>query len=282
MRDEISMIRGMAAALCLTGGLMAAPAATAAPLIDPYVVRDSSAGNGLNSQWVQVADDWYFSDYVYNGERIGDTGWGSGFWAVGDIATAMALENGDPNLVARSQGLTTGLSFANNVYNEGWGPGTGWDKDYVRPLAPVVDESGQETNYAATLYGYIYIPEAGLYDFGIFVDDAFSLSLIGGNGSLDVGRETFIGSSGRGFYTLSGAVGSSIELASGFYGIEVDYFNRLEAGVLEIGWWQPDQTEWSPIDGNLLYSTLPVPEPSSALLLLIASAALLNNRRRRT
>lgn len=264
----------------LTTLLLTTPAAVAGPILDPYAIRTSATGDGLDAQWVQIADAWTFSNHVYNGERIGDTAWGSGFWAVGDIATAMALAPDDPNLIARAQGLTTQLSFANALYNDGWGQGTGWDKDYVRPLAPVVAASGQQTNYAATFSGYIYIPHAGLYDFGIFVDDAFSLSLVGSNGRLAVERETFIGASGRDFYTLSGHVGGSVDLASGFYGIELDYFNRLEAGVLELGWWQPGQTEWTPISGELLYSALPVPEPST-LMLLIAGSALLAQRRRR-
>lgn len=280
-RNDNAIFHGLAALLLTAGAVFASATAEASPILDPYAFRNTSTGDGLNSRWVQTADDWRFSDYVYNGERIGDTSWGSGFWAVSDIATAMALNAGDPNLVAGAQGITRDLSFANNLYNDGWGQGTGWDKDHVRPLAPVVADSGQETNYAATFTGYIYIPQAGVYDFGIFVDDAFTLSLVGGNGSLVVGRETFIGSSGRDFYTLSGSVGGSIELAAGFYGIELDYFNRLEAGVLELGWWQPGQTEWTPISGDLLYSALPVPEPSSALLLLIAGGALVVNRRRR-
>lgn len=281
MRNHIRTTQRVAAALGLIAGLLGSPAGVAAPILDPYALRDSTRGDGLNSTWVQVNNEWRFSDYEYNGERIGDTGWGTGFWALGDIATAMALGAGDPNLVARTQGLTRDLSFANALYNSAVVPDSDWDKDYTRPLAPVVIASGQQENYAASMSGYIYIPQAGIYDFGILVDDAFSLSLIGGNGRLTVERETFIDSTGRDFYTLSGALGTEVSLAAGFYGIELDYFNRLEAGVLDLGWWQPGQSSWASITGDLLYSSLPVPEPSSALLLLIAGGALVAQRRRR-
>jgi hypothetical protein len=269
----------------LLGGLLASAPASATPMLDPYVSIAPGSGDGLNIDWVQVADDWHFSNYVYNGQTIGSTAWGSGFWAVDDIATAFGLADGDANLVARSSGVSSGLSYANAIYNDLWGSGSGWDKDYLRTVAPVVADSGQQTNYAASITGYIYIAQPGRYDFGLFVDDAFSLSLIGAGGTLGVTRETFIGSSGRDFYTLSGANGGSIELGVGFYGLQLDYFNRLEAGVLELGWWQPGDETWHPIDGNLLYSTLPasqVPEPSPLLLLMLGGGVLAASRRRRT
>jgi len=268
----------------LVGGLFVGGAAIAAPILDPYVTIAPSTGDGLNIDWVQVADDWHFSSYVYNGETIGSTAWGSGFWAVGDIATAFALAGNDPNLVARSGGVSSELSYANTRYNDLWGTGSGWDKDHVRTIAPVVADSGQQTNYAASIAGYLYIAQAGLYDFGLFVDDAFSFSLIGAGGTVGVTRETFIGSSGRDFYTLSGANGGSVELGVGFYGLQLDYFNRLEAGVLDLGWWQPGDETWHAIDGSLLYSavpTSPVPEPSSVLLLLLGGSALVASRRGR-
>jgi len=266
----------------LLGGLLTGGVAIAAPILDPYATIAPGSGDGLNVDWVQVVDDWQFSTYVYNGEAVGATNWGTGFWAVGDITTAFALADGDPNLVARSSSVSAGLSYANTLYNDLWGTGSGWDKDYARALAPVLTASGQQTNYAASFSGYLYIAQAGLYDFGVCVDDAFSLSLIGADGTVGVARETFIGSSGRDFYTLSGANGGSVELGVGFYGLELDYFNRLEVGVLELGWWQPGDEDWHAIDGSLLYSALPaatVPEPSSILLLLLGGSALVACRR---
>jgi len=271
-------------AASLMGALLASSAVIAAPMLDPYVTVAPGSGDGLNVDWVQVADDWHFSSYVYEGETIGSTAWGSGFWAVGDIATAFGLADGDPNLVGRSSAVSSTLSYANTIYNDLWGTGSGWDKDYLRTVAPVVADSGQQTNYAASITGYIYISQPGLYDFGLFVDDAFSLALIGAGGTLGVTRETFIGSSGRDFYTLSGATGGSVELGVGFYGVQLDYFNRLEAGVLELGWWQPGDETWHAIDGSLLYSALPsspVPEPSALLLVLLGGGALAATRRRR-
>lgn len=273
-----------------TAGLLYCGSASAAPLLDPYAARPEGVGGGLNTEWVQVADDWHFSNYVYQGERIGDTGWGSGFWGVGDIPAAFALADGDPNLVARAGGVSAQLSYANDLYNSTWGSASGWDKDHVREVAPVVATSGQQTNYAARFSGYLYIAEAGLYDFGIFVDDAFSFSLIGAGGSaLSVGRDTFIGASGRDFYTLSGANGGGVALDVGYYALQLDYFNRLEAGVLDLGWWLPGDARWQSIDGAQLYAALPpvtleqggaVPEPSSVLLLLLGAGLLAWHRGR--
>lgn len=49
------------------------------------------------------------------------------------------------------------------------------------------------------------MPVAGLYDFGLFVDGAFSLSLIGAGGlAHTVSHDTVAGSSGRDYFTLGG------------------------------------------------------------------------------
>lgn len=297
---QASSIRIAVAVLALAS----APASSAALSLDPLSAAPQSSGGGVSATWVQVRDDAHFSTQPWaeaGGPAlpIGSYAWGDGIWGTGDVNVLMGLPAGDPMLVGRVGGLSA-ISFANTVYNGLAGSGSygSWGYDYARPLAPIVAQTGQQTNYAARFSGYLYVAEAGLYDFGLFSDDGFVFSLSGNDGAYAVAHTTHAGStSGRDYYTLSGANGNAaIELDKGYYGLSLDYYNRLEAGVIDLAWWQPGTDGWRSIEADRLFDRLPqggsaavppaavsVPEPGVLSLIgLVGVAAAMLRRRRRT
>src|SRR3990167_4904594 len=60
-------------------------------------------GDGANSTWVQVIDDW-------RGGLYGDQSWGTGIWGLDDHAQVMGLADNDPFVV---QTLTTRVDQIN-------------------------------------------------------------------------------------------------------------------------------------------------------------------------
>jgi len=155
-----------------------------------------------------------------------------------------------------------------------------WGADYQRPLSPFQSPNtcssgstgcSSETNYAATFDGYLYVSHAGNYDFGVFSDDGFAFQLTGADGHLGMGLPSVAGSSGRVSYSLQTFNGlSALHLEQGYYGISLDYFNRLEAGVIELGWSGPaTATTWTTIGSEVLHPATPVPEPETCAMLLL-------------
>ena len=293
--------------LALMASLLVGLSTQAAPLLNPIVAgaaRPGTEGGGLSGSWYKVNTDARFSTYSYtetdpDSPRWNQTGpissfsWATGIWSVGDIA---ALATGNNPVVTATASTLSAVSFANNIYNNtvvSGGFGSPWAPDYTRPLAPLLGGQNScalttvptpgcalEENYAATFTGFVYIPVAGLYDFGVFADDGFMFSLLGAGGShLDVGQPDLVGSSGRGFFSLAAAVaqGDTIELAQGFYGIDLSYFNRLQGGVIDLSWRGPADTEFTVIDPTDLYNA--VPEPGTLALTALALAGLWFGRR---
>jgi hypothetical protein len=154
----------------------------------------------------------------------------------------------------------------------------------VRELAPIIAASGGgEENYAATFTGYIYIATAGSYDFGVFADDGFAFSLQGANGSLQMGHNSVTDLTGRDYYSLAETNGmaNNLMLDVGYYGINLSYFNRLEAGVIELGWSGPNGV-WSDIStGDLFTDPAGVPEPASIALMALGLAGVAASRRKK-
>lgn len=287
-------------ALIVSALITASNGALAAPLmLNPLANGPFVAGGGLTAEWVQIRNDYQFSEYQWHepGESaprdISSFGWGTGIWATGDLAHVRGLGGDDPAVVARSNGMS-GVNFANDEYNAGVTNGSfsdadaPWPHDYLRPVAPVVNVLGQQTNYAAFLNGFLYVPIAGLYDFGVFADDGFVFSLFGADGqSLGMEYETLAGSvKGRDFFTYSGANGNQhVRLQTGYYGIGIEYFNRLEAGVFELSWWFPDDNQRTGISTDYLFASIPalsVPEPGTLALLGLAGMGLWGGRQRRS
>lgn len=283
------------AALC-TGALVST-AASAAPLtLNPLYTGAAPSGStagGLSGNWYKFQNDAYFSNYVYTDETgrtapIKDYAWGSGIWAASDIAGAI----NSPYLVSTATSRGT-VNYANNVYNnvEASGAYGSWAEDYQRPLAPIVGGANgcgagaeavtacaSEFNYAAIFSGYLYVAVTGTYNFGVFADDGFNFLLTGSNGSIGM-EQDFL--NGRTLYDLVAMNGlDSLTLEQGYYAIGLSTFNRLESGVIDLGWRGPGATAWTTIDPGSLYNA--VPEPATLALTCMAMFGLWTARRRMT
>ena len=264
--------------------------ASATLMLDPLSTASYVTGGGLSATWSQIRDDYRFSQQTWvepgqGPQAIGNFSWGTGIWGTVDIAHVHNLSPTDAALIGRVSTVSA-VSFANQTYNDFASNSSygSWGYDYQRPLAPIVAQTGVQTNYAASFGGFVYIAEAGLYDFSLFADDGFTFALTGANGVLGVSRETLAGSStGRDHYTLSGANGNSaVSLGSGYYGIQIDYFNRLESGVIDLALWGPQDQNWHGISSDRLYVSIPsssVSEPGMLVLLTLGLIGLGGSQR---
>ncbi len=290
------LVHALVAACALTA-LSAHAGVTLSPLAAGTAPAGASVG-GLAGSWYQVANSARFSTASYTDEfgttgAIGSFSWGTGIWAATDIA---AIVSGQNPYVTRTASSTGAVSYANNIYNNTQATGAfgTWGEDYQRGLAPIVAgpntcalqpeaqalaECGGEFNYAAVFSGYLYVSVTGTYDFGVFADDGFLFQLTGANGSLGMEQNTVSGSTGRNLYELvsENNIGS-LTLQQGYYGIDLSYFNRLEAGAIDLGWRGPGATAWTTISDDALFH---VPEPTSLALSLLSLFGLWSARRHR-
>lgn len=289
------------AAVC--GGVLLSTAAAASTLtLNPLLTGSAPVGTtsgGLAGDWYKLRNDARFSTAVYTDEngrtdQFQNFNWGTGIWAASDIAAIAAGQN--PYVVGTASS-TGAVSYANNVYNNTQASGAygSWGEDYTRAVAPIVGganncplqseaqtsaQCGGEFNYAAVFSGYLYVAEAGLYDFGIFADDGFTFQLTGVNGGVGMAHQTLAGSAGRDMYELLAQNNlDGLYLTQGYYGIDLSYFNRLESGVIDLGWHGPDATVWRTIAADDLYNQ--VPEPATLALSCAALLGMWGTRRRR-
>ena len=279
-----------AVAVAFCGQVQAAPVSLSPLFSSPSVLLEAG---GLAGTWYKVQNVAKFSEAIWNGETIKNTSWGTGIWAASDIAAIAADPR--PSYVTGSTTTVGAVSFANNIYNNTFASGAfgTWQPDHARVLAPTVgaandctvstqDTAGcaNEQNYAAVFTGFLYVAKQGLYDFGVFADDVFSFSLSGLNSAFGVGHEAVAGSPGRVFETLLGQNSlEGLELIRGFYGIDLSYANRLEAGVIDLAWQEPGQTPWRIIGEPDLFHQ--VPEPATLVLLTLGLLGLWGTRIRR-
>jgi len=268
--------------------------------LDPLFLTGPAglSSGGLAGDWYKIDNNARFSDALWNdgtgAKTIKSYVWGTGIWSVIDVAGIAA--NPAPAHVTGSTASVGAVSFANNIYNNTVISGAYgvWGADYVRPLAPTVGAANScntstqdvaacayEQNYAAIFSGYVYVAMTGFYDFGVFADDVFNFTLTGLGGGYGMSHSDVADSSGRvqdSLLTENGLDG--LQLSQGFYAIDLSYANRLESGVLDLGWKGPGDTGWRTVDGSDLYHE--VPEPTTLALVALAMFGLWRTRKRRS
>ena len=214
-------------------------------------------GDGANSRWVQVADDWRGSIY-------GDQGWGTGIWGLADHDLAMGLANGDPGVVQTRDTRVDQINFADQHFIDAWG--TAWSSPQLAPI--FVDAAGNsQDNWATSFWGYIAITAPGAYNFGVLYDDGFRFSLFGAGGSsLSLQLDGLNSRDRLGF-------AEDLLLSEGLYAYRLDAYDRLEAGAVQLAWSTPGARNWTVVPQSSLF-TSPVPEPSVPLLMLAGLAAM--------
>ena len=247
---------GLRPALSLTLLLGLATPAHAIPLAPEYAGTYLN-GDGANSRWVQVADDW-------RGSLEGSESWGTGIWGLADQAAVMALADSDPAAVRTQTTRVAQIDFADQRFTDDWGATWGTPQ-----LAPIFDNHVGETqdNWASSFWGYIAITTPGAYNFGVLYDDGFRFSLFGAGGSSQSILIDGLNPRDRLGYS------EDLQLSSGLYGFRLDAYERLEAGVVQLAWYAPGSDDWAVVPQSNLF-TSPVPEPAVPLLMLAGLAAI--------
>ena len=261
-------------------------------VLDPLFTTGAGlALGGLAGDWYKIKNDAKISNAQWEGKTIKDTSWGTGIWSIHDVAGMAA--NPLPAYVINSTTSIGAVSYANNIYNNTVKSGVygNWGADYLRPLAPPVGAANDcgttkldfpdcsyEQNYAAIFTGYIYIATASWYDFGVFADDVFNFSLIGNKSRYGMSHDNVAGSPGRvqESLLLENRL-DKLHLNQGFYAIELSYANRLESGVLDLGWKGSGDAGWRTIDKSVLYHS--VPEPATLTMLALGMIGVWLSRR---
>lgn len=239
----------------------------AAPIsLNPLVTGQYLNGDGANSQWAQVGADWRGSIY-------GNESWGTGLWGLADAQQILALPAQDPSLVNSYSGRVNTISFADVAFLDAWG--SYWGSQQLVPFFSN-DANQYQDNYAVRFSGYISILDPGSYNFGVLYDDGFSFNLFGDNALVSIAQDGVNPRDRLGF-------DQDLTLGAGLYGYELLGYERLEAGVVNLGWTQAG-SDWSTVPQSHLFTAIPtaVPEPATWPLLVfgLAIAAVLRAYRR--
>jgi len=260
-----------ACSLALLLGLVAP--ASAVPIL-PQVGGIYRNGDGTNSSWVQVTNDW-------RGSLQGSQSWGTGIWGLADQAQVMSLTDSNPYVVQTLSAPVDQVNFANQRFIDAWGASWG-----SPGLAPIFDNHAGETqdNWASRFWGYIAITSPGAYNFGVLYDDGFRFSLFGANG---ISQSILVdGLNPRDRLGFS----QDLMLLPGLYGFQLDAYDRLEAGVVQLAWLTPGASDWEVLPKAHLFTSpsttslshapaAAIPEPAGSMLMLAGLAAIGLSRR---
>lgn len=233
----------------LTGGAQAVALA-------PQYAGIYHNGDGANSQWVQVSENW-------RGAMQGNETWGTGIWGLADQATVMGLHSGNANVIQTLSRKVNQINFSDQVFIN-----TGGAKWGTPQLAPIFNNASGENqdNWASRFTGYLSITSAGDYNLGVLYDDGFRLSLMGAGGQkVELVKDGLNSPDRLGF-------DQNLQLSTGLYAFQLDAYERLEAGVVQLAWWTPGGGLAIVPQENLF--TSPVPEPSTPLLMLAGLAII--------
>jgi hypothetical protein len=212
-------------------------------------------GDGANSYWMQVIGDWR--------GLHGDQSWGTGIWGLGDHAQAMRLADNDPFVMQTLTARVDQINFADQRFIDEWG--TSWSTPLLAPIFTSTSDQNQD-NWASSFWGYIAITTPGAYNFGVLFDDGFRFSLYGAGGnSQSILRDGLNPRDRLGF-------SEDLQLTTGLYGFQLDAYERLEAGAVQLAWFTPGANDWALVPQAHLFAN-PIPEPSVPMLLLAGLAA---------
>lgn len=241
----------------LTAGTVAAPAADASVItLTPF--GTVGAGAGINEHWVQVTSTW--EGPSYNSCLCTDTEL-DGISSIADANAALGLSSGAPGYVAGVSGVYAGpINYANELFNTDPNSQPQYGTGTLPPLFTSSTAGSTEINYAGNLWGYVDVPTAGLYNFGVLADDGFSFTLSGANG---IGASMSLDGLNPRTYTY---FNQNLSLAAGLYQYDLVGYNRLQNGVVRLlmgsatGAWNP-----TTIPGGDFYTSVSaVPLPASA------------------
>lgn len=223
----------------------------------PQYVGTFLDGDGANSQWVQVSEEW-------RGATYGSEDWGTGIWSLADHTAVMGLNAGDPNVIHTLNTRVDQINFGDQEFIDAWG--STWTTPLLPPIFDNAPGENQE-NWASRFTGYIAVTTPGDYNFGVLYDDGFRFSLTGaGDQSVTLVKDGLNPRDRLGF-------GENLQLAPGLYAYQLDAYERLEAGVIQLAWSTPDAPDLTPIPRDNLF-TSPVPEPSMSWFMLAGLALL--------
>lgn len=226
---------------------LASTAIVASTVLAPIVPGIFTSGNGANSSWVQVQNNW-------QGPSSFSQQYG-GISSLQDANTALAMNAGDTGYLRSANAIMSDINAGNDLYNQDWG--SSWGYANMPPLFNTGDPN--QENYAGHVWGYLSIPTAGDYNFGALYDDGFAFTIWGANGSQSMSVDGLNSRDRLGF-------ASNITMQPGLYRYDLVGYNRLEAGVLNLGWWYgPTTSDFSVVPQNNLF-TAPVPIPAAVWL----------------
>ncbi len=263
-RPSRSLPRAVFLTLCFTLGLFvhSLPVSASAVSLAPLVSGVFNSGDGANSYWAQVQDTW-------KGPSSFSQDFG-GISTLQDANVALGMTSGDAGFLRSATGVISDINAGNDVYNSLWG--SGWGFADMPPLFGTGDP--QQENYAGHIWGYLSVPEAGNYNLGVLYDDGFAFTLWGADGSRNMFVDGLNPRDRKGFdYDLA--------LGVGLYRFDLMGYNRLEAGVLNLGWWSPMTPDFGIIPQANLYTTAPVPLPAAAWLFGSGLVGLIGFARRK-
>lgn len=281
--------RPLLAALVLAA-VMSTPA-DAAVVLAPQLAGDFATRSGADATFVQIDSSWRGSSVLWNealrsfgsGEAIGSRGWGTGLWGRADFESAQAAAAGrgqgsSPRVVEQWTGTVPVINFANDLYNDLYS-GT-WGQAELVPLFQKGEGAGAQQNWTARFSGFIRITDPGAYNFSVLNDDGFFFRLVGADGeTADIGRDFLNPRDRNGF-------GDDLLLDVGLYGFELGFWNRLEAGVVDLRWQTPGSSDWTLVPTSSLspadYALRQVPAPPSLMLAALGVALLGAGWRRKT
>ncbi|MHB8534052.1 MAG: VPLPA-CTERM sorting domain-containing protein [Sulfuricaulis sp.] len=237
----------------------AMPSAMAASVpLAPIASGTFTNGDGVNSHWVQVQNDW-------KGPSSFSQSYG-GISSLQDAATALAMTSSSPGYMRSQDAVMSNVNAGNDSYNQLYG--ASWGYANMPPLFNTGDPN--QENYAGHVSGYISIPTAGDYNFGVLYDDGFSFTLWGAGGSQSMSVDGLNSRDRLGF-------ASNIAMQAGLYQFDLVGYNRLQSGVLSLGWWAPTSSAISVIPQSNLYTAIPpapVPIPAAIWMFISGLAGL--------